>query len=422
MSIVKELLLVQSFNLSSLIEEYRLFFLSLIPSVFILAVIIEYLDRLEPFSLVKRTFISVLILTTVTSFYEQSINSSMDTADQVLKEQKSQNILLMDFFEGISHRNVLSENDEKDFFKDQNFLTGTMAFIKHHLFDSFVNDGFTITIYFITKLCFIILKVVYSLVYYLGYGLMGIPCLIYLFPSMGNVLRGAILSYLWCLIVPHVLVFIISMIGTEINNGYVSGNIIGGSMMGTAFLFILTLFIAFTPLIGAMILNGSGISQAGGIIATIGANYVMNLPKATTNNFAAALTGERLGPKTRLASNAVGKSYKLAKGTKNIFSSQKNSTDNSAITNSSLENKPNDVNNKRYQKINNDLPNSTNKTIQQSSNQLQKTMKGEKNGTIHKYGPINRSYQKTPNIYRTPRLSNTYSNFRSRDISRTTKK
>ena len=422
MSIVKELLLVQSFNLSSLIEEYRLFFLSLIPSVFILAVIIEYLDRLEPFSLVKRTFISVLILTTVTSFYEQSINSSMDTADQVLKEQKSQNILLMDFFEGISHRNVLSENDEKDFFKDQNFLTGTMAFIKHYLFDSFVNDGFTITIYFITKLCFIILKVVYSLVYYLGYGLMGIPCLIYLFPSMGNVLRGAILSYLWCLIVPHVLVFIISMIGTEINNGYVSGNIIGGSMMGTAFLFILTLFIAFTPLIGAMILNGSGISQAGGIIATIGANYVMNLPKATTNNFAAALTGERLGPKTRLASNAVGKSYKLAKGTKNIFSSQKNSTDNSAITNSSLENKPNDVNNKRYQKINNDLPNSTNKTIQQSSNQLQKTMKGEKNGTIHKYGPINRSYQKTPNIYRTPRLSNTYSNFRSRDISRTTKK
>ena len=422
MSIVKELLLVQSFNLSSLIEEYRLFFLSLIPSVFILAVIIEYLDRLEPFSLVKRTFISVLILTTVTSFYEQSINSSMDTADQVLKEQKSQNILLMDFFEGISHRNVLSENEQKDFFKDQGFLTGTMAFIKHHLFDSFVNDGFTITIYFITKLCFIILKVVYSLVYYLGYGLMGIPCLIYLFPSMGNVLRGAILSYLWCLIVPHVLVFIISMIGTEINNGYVSGNIIGGSMMGTAFLFILTLFIAFTPLIGAMILNGSGISQAGGIIATIGANYVMNLPKATTNNFAAALTGERLGPKTRLASNAVGKSYKLAKGTKNIFSSQKNSTDNSAITNSSLENKPNDVNNKRYQKINNDLPNSTNKTIQQSSNQLQKTMKGEKNGTIHKYGPINRSYQKTPNIYRTPRLSNTYSNFRSRDISRTTKK
>ena len=422
MSIVKELLLVQSFNLSSLIEEYRLFFLSLIPSVFILAVIIEYLDRLEPFSLVKRTFISVLILTTVTSFYEQSINSSMDTADQVLKEQKSQNILLMDFFEGISHRNVLSENDEKDFFKDQNFLTGTMAFIKHHLFDSFVNDGFTITIYFITKLCFIILKVVYSLVYYLGYGLMGIPCLIYLFPSMGNVLRGAILSYLWCLIVPHVLVFIISMIGTEINNGYVSGNIIGGSMMGTAFLFILTLFIAFTPLIGAMILNGSGISQAGGIIATIGANYVMNLPKTTTNNLATALTGERLGPKTRLASNTVGKSYKLAKGTKNIFSSQKNSTDNSAITNSSLENKPNDVNNKRYQKINNDLPNSTNKTIQQSSNQLQKTMKGEKNGTIHKYGPINRSYQKTPNIYRTPRLSNTYSNFRSRDISRTTKK
>ena len=88
----------------------------------------------------------------------------------------------------------ITEDKEKDFFKERNAFTGALAFLKYHLFDSFVNDGFTITIYFITKLCFLILKVVYSLVYYLGYGLIGIPCLIYLFPSMGNVLRGAILS------------------------------------------------------------------------------------------------------------------------------------------------------------------------------------------------------------------------------------
>ena len=87
----------------------------------------------------------------------------------------------------------------------------------------------------------------------------------------GKCPQRGVLSYLWCLILPHVLVFIISMIGSEINKGYISGQIIGGSMIGTALLFVLTLFIAFTPLITAMILNGSGVSQAGGIIATIGA-------------------------------------------------------------------------------------------------------------------------------------------------------
>ena len=139
---------------------------------------------------------------------------------------------------------------------------------------------------------------------------------------MGNVLRGAILSFIWCLIVPHILVFIISMIGTEINKGYISGQIIGGSMMGTALLFILTLFIAFTPLIGAMILTGAGISSAGGIIASMGANYVMNLPKNAFNSAATVFTGGTLGPKMKLASATVGGSYKLASKAKGSIASK----------------------------------------------------------------------------------------------------
>ncbi|MCF8060733.1 MAG: hypothetical protein K9K67_15630 [Bacteriovoracaceae bacterium] len=320
-NILKDLLLIQSLDLGFLIEKYRLFFIGLLPSVFVLAIIIEYLDRLEPFTLVKRALISVLILTSITSFYTQSIDASMSAADEVMQNQVSGNILMMDMFSGVKKWDqVRYDRSKHNFYKDKNVLTGTLSFLKYHLFEAFVNDGFTVTIYFITKLCFLILKVVYSLVYYLGYGLLGIPCLIYLFPSMGNVLRGAVLSYLWCLIIPHILVFIISMIGSEINRGYVSGQIIGGSMMGTALLFILALFVAFTPLIGSMILNGSGISQAGGIIASIGANYVMNLPKNTVNNGAMLLTGASLGPKMSLAKGGANQGYKLAKGAKNIFS------------------------------------------------------------------------------------------------------
>lgn len=417
-SLMKDLLLVQSFDLSNLIEEYRLFFVGLLPSVFILAIIIEYLDRLEPFTLVKRAFISVLILTTISNFYQKSIDASMNAADEVLRSQKQSNILLLDMFDGLKHWDKLNKDlKAKEFYKDKNVVWGTLSFLKYHLFDSFVNDGFTITIFFITKLCFLILKVVYSLVYYLGYGLIGIPCLIYLFPSMGNVLRGAILSFIWCLIIPHILVFIISMIGTEINKGYISGQIIGGSMIGTALLFILTLFIAFTPLIGAMILNGSGISQAGGIIASIGANYVMNLPRNTINNSAALISGGTLGPKMKLASSAASGSYKLAKGAKNIFSNPSHSE--STASPESNKSKNSSVYRSGSKRMNSKNVNKSNFSNRNNSTNNTSSSKGEKyNGTISKHGKVNRESQKTSNTHRRSKRTYSYSNPNNRSFTK----
>ncbi|GEM_PF-1870909 len=450
-SIMKDLLLVQSFDLANLIEEYRFFFVGLLPSVFILAVVIEYLDRLEPFTLVKRAFISVLILTSITMFYQKSIDASMETADEVLRGQKTSNILLMDMFDGIKQWDKMYKDlKAKEFYKDKNVLWGTLSFLKYHLFDSFVNDGFTVTIFFITKLCFLILKVVYSLVYYLGYGLIGIPCLIYLFPSMGNVLRGAILSFLWCLIIPHILVFIISMIGTEINKGYISGQIIGGSMIGTALLFILTLFIAFTPLIGAMILNGSGISQAGGIIASIGANYVMNLPKNSVNNAAMLMTGGTFGPKATLAKNFAKGGYRLAKnanisGFSNLFKSNKHGSAFSSEEHSQVKPKgvggtpirghlPPNVNDSEYVTLKNPgksgkssgvdfISAPTRKNPAYSTNQIHQINKNTSstkerslnNGTISKHGPVHREAKKTSHLHRSSKRTHASSNFRNRN-------
>lgn len=295
-----DLLLIQSFDLEGLIEEYRLFFLGLLPFMFVLACLVEYFDRLNVYDLVKRALISVLILTSVTTLYKESIFASIEAANIKLEEQRQSNILLMDIFEGGVYLENLPETQKTTFYKDGGYIAGTLKFLKYHMFDVFVNDSFTVGVYFISQLCFLILKIVYSLVYYLGIGLIGIPCLIYIFPTMGNVLRGAILSFIWCLVVPHILVFILTMIGTEISKGYLNGQIIGGSVTGTALLFIMTLFVAFTPLIAVMLVNGSGMAQAGGIIASIGANYVMNLPRHSLNTGAVLATGGSIGPKAKL--------------------------------------------------------------------------------------------------------------------------
>ena len=310
-STIYDLLMITSFDLDHLIEDYRQFFLALLPGMFIFACLIEYFDRMNVFDLFKRGLIAVIILTSVTSFYKESIKYSIDAADTKFSEQKSKNILLMDMFEASKYFDRIDDKD-KSFFKDHGYLKGGLKFIKYHFFDSFINDGFTIGVYFISQLCFILIKVIYSLIYYLGYGLMGIPVLIYLFPTMGNVLRGGILSYIWCLIVPHVLVFVLTMIGSEINRGYDNAQVIGGSLTGTAMLFLLTLFIAFTPFISMMLINGSGIAQAGGMMSLIGGHFIRSLPMKGVNGGASVVSSGKLGPKGTVALGAVNAGASLA--------------------------------------------------------------------------------------------------------------
>lgn len=284
---IQNLLLISSLSLEGLIEDYRIFFLSILPSMFILACVLEYFDRLNVFGLVKRALVSVLILTSITSFYKVSIDYSIKAAEDKLQDQRGQNILLMDLFDASKY---LDSNKETK-------ISGVFGYLKHHFFTSFINDSFTIGVYFFSQLGFLILKVVYSLIYYLGYGLIGIPCLLYLFPTMGNVLRGGVLSYVCCLIVPHILVFLLSLISSEISSGYTQGQVIGGSVLGTAMLFVLSFFIALTPFIAMMIINGSGIAQAGGIISMAATNMIKGIPSTGLNTASKLLTGQSLGPK-----------------------------------------------------------------------------------------------------------------------------
>lgn len=300
---IKDLLLIENMGIGELIETYREFFLAMIPGVFVIAAIVEYFDRLEPLSLMRRVLIAILILSSITHIYEKSIMASMDAANTIVENQKFKNVLLMDFFD----YSFYSPSDPSifDFSKDEGALSGALSFLKYHLFSKRVNDLFTLGIYFFNSFCFIILKIVYSLVYYLGYALIGIPCLIYIFPTMGNVLRGAILSYIWCLAMPHVLAIIISIIGVVINNGYQSGNIIGSSLWGTALLCAFSLCVVFSTLITVMILNGSGVAQTGGILAAMGANIAVSIPKRSVNSLAAVVTGGPLGAKTMAAAKGA---------------------------------------------------------------------------------------------------------------------
>jgi len=305
-SVMSDLLLIKSFNLNDLLEGYRGFFLDLLPTVFMLAVLIEYLDRLQPFALLKRAFIAILILTSISTIYFTGIDYSMQAADAALAKFGGNNVVLKGMVEGLSFVKDIEQ-------KSVTLKSSNIAdYIKYHLFDRYVNDAFMLWVYFISTLCFWVLKGVYSLAYYLGYGLMGIPCLIYLFPTMSNVMRGGIITYLWCLVVPHIIVFILIMLGDEIEHGYSAGQVIGGSLEGTIILSFLALMLVGSLMIGMMILNGSGVGQALGVFSGMAVNSVMNIPASGISAGAALLTGGALGPKLNLASNVAKGGYRFA--------------------------------------------------------------------------------------------------------------
>jgi hypothetical protein len=213
----------------------------------------------------------------------------------------------------------------------------------------------------------------------------------------------------------------------------------------------LTLFIAFTPLIGAMILNGSGISQAGGIIASIGANYVMNLPKNTVNNAAMLATGGPLGPKAMFAKGLAKGGYQFAKKAKipsfNKFSSN---GPNSHQTSRHPERAkpaglghthikghiPPNVNDSDYVTLKNSNKSSgvdfisapTRKNPAYKSKQVhqigstqttnqQSNKRSENNGTVQKHGKVHRSPQKTSHIHRSNKRTNSRPHSSHRNIN-----
>jgi len=139
-SITKDILLIQSFNLDSLVEEYKVFFLGLLPAIFIMACIVEYFDRLDTASLVKRALISILILSGMATFYKSSIDYSFKIADDKIGKQKESNILLMDFLDGAKKwGKIEADRSNHKFYKDNNSFTGTLAFLKYHLFTKLIN-------------------------------------------------------------------------------------------------------------------------------------------------------------------------------------------------------------------------------------------------------------------------------------------
>ena len=292
---IKDLLLIKTPDMGALMEDYRLFFAGLLPAVFMIALIVEHVTAINPEGLLKRAAISVLLLSCVGLFYHKSVAASMEAADAALRLQRIKNPLLMDMLGSKAHTLRIDKSAGNDrFFGKGGFFKGVLKFFKYHLFASPVNDAFTLGVMFVTKICFVILKIVYSLVYWIGLALFGIPCLIHLLPGMAGVLRGALTSFLWCLALPHVLVIILSVLGSEINRGYAAGQVIGDSVAGTALLFVMALMVAFVPLITSFILSGGGVSHAGSVIAAMGVNLAANLPKRFANKAANALVTKAL--------------------------------------------------------------------------------------------------------------------------------
>ncbi|MGB0454606.1 MAG: hypothetical protein ACPGJV_12935 [Bacteriovoracaceae bacterium] len=274
-------ILIESDSIRELIKESLVYFENSLPAFFLMAICIHMILSKPSSEFLTKGFLAILALIVIENSYFEAIDASIDLANERLKSKANDNLILkgMILENNLTNRNFTGYSLEGSKTTFKNLISNPssiLKFIKYNLLSFPVNEILSIVLHLVTQLCFIANKAVFSIMYYLGYGLFGIPCILFLFPGMEGSLKGAILNFVTCLVAPHILVFLIVLITDEMKLNVTTGKIIGGSVEGTALLIVLTVLIAIVPVLSYKLVTGSGISYVSSLVSTATIGNILN--------------------------------------------------------------------------------------------------------------------------------------------------
>lgn len=226
--------------------------------VFVFALLIDrFLERQQPMQILKRVLLAQVILISMPLYYKGVIGFGFDVGNNLLSKQTTGLV---------ANWTKITKRAEIQMKKKPDTLDVVKAFFS---FDgASVVEKMAATLIFI---CILLLKVIYSVVYYGTYSAVPILCLLAIFPKFENHLQGAFKSILFLIIevilVAFVLLFMNSTISFGINaNGFMTGLVAIAKFLVLVFILLGTLKMSHS------LINGSGIeSWAGGMGQMLGA-------------------------------------------------------------------------------------------------------------------------------------------------------
>jgi hypothetical protein len=259
-----DLILFDSPKLVKMATELSHITWEIIPVIFLMAVIGKYFTDMDWKSLLKKLFISSLLLTFFTGFHKEAVFTSIKLAeDTILKRSK----VSIDLFKLSKPEKQKVQKIKKNIEKRDKNLYESIKSVPEALFSygASLAEEITTGVGYVLPLlvdlfawvAFLLIKIVFSGVFHLTYVFTGLVALLYLFDFGDKALKGMLISSVWCMIFPFVLCASIFFLGSTVGEIDSSGR----GLMNLALTIISSTFFIFTPVITLKLISGLGVVE-----------------------------------------------------------------------------------------------------------------------------------------------------------------
>lgn len=255
---------------------------------FVIALIWEYFNDFKFGEVVKKLILVLVFMGAFYPIHKEGVELSLKSSGELLREISPNNLFLRKWTEV----KVKTSEDK------MSNATG-WGKIERILVPNF-NDLLGTFFFLLSKLLIWILKLIYSTVYHLTYVFAPLTAILYFFPITNASIKGTIISSLWCMILPFILIAILAIVGNSFQVNANNSEIIISSMDQILWLFGVTLLIAASPIFTLGLLKGSGMAMAGTATAVLMTSAATKIANALPIAFNQIKTAGRLGKNTLL--------------------------------------------------------------------------------------------------------------------------
>lgn len=259
---LKDMLLVSSSESVLLAKEMSILALYFIMPAFLIALVIEYFNDWDFLGIIKKLILILLFLGFYPPIHQRAVDLSLNSAGQILKKISPKNLFIKKWLD------TKVQTKEK---ADWNFL------------DKFaipnLNDILGTSLFVFSKIFLWLLKLIYSTVFHLTAVFIPIAGILSFIPISNRAANGIMLSTIWCVALPFVVVGILALVGNSVSESALGGEMALLKMENIVWLFGITFLLLLSPLITLMLIRGDGLANAGSSIGSMFSEQGMRLAR-----------------------------------------------------------------------------------------------------------------------------------------------
>lgn len=262
--VIRSMLLLDEPNISGLrlgIENYSKVFLSV---AFIGALVWEFVTDMKFLGVVKNLVLALIFMSFFYEFHTKAVDLSLNASEELLREVSPRNIFLRKWNE-VKVKTAAQSNS--------GFIDGIVI--------PNLNDLLGTALFLLSKVCILILKLIYTTVYYFTFIFAPVTAVLSFLPVSKNSMAGTITSSLWCILLPFVLVVFLALVGNSIQMPAQNGELAVSSMDQLIWIFGITLLMLLAPSFTFSLIKGTIASTADAVgvkMTGIGAKALVSIP------------------------------------------------------------------------------------------------------------------------------------------------